>query len=183
MGIAELLAGLLERIGLKKSNATKYDKAMDTFREAKAGLNDQIATLEGAAVAKKKEYDAAVGDTKRIVGGEIEQIIADLDRLRNREVIIESVIARLSGVQERVLVDCFGKEKIHIDEDLFDGLISELEAIDRSAEGLEQVRCETPRSEQIDVESRMAASEGQTESAGGLSQSTLDRLKQLDAEE
>lgn len=196
MELSDLLARLLEFLRLKKTDAAKHDEMERKLRAAKAsnvdrleGLKEQIAILERQARAKKKEYDAATGDTKRIVAGEIERIFGDLDRLKGRETIIGRNIDKV-GMAIAKLGELKDARAQGVDEDMLDGLAVELEdifaelkATDRTADGLDQVRYESPKSKQTDVEARMAELEGRTEPPDGMSQSTLDRLKQLDAEE
>lgn len=196
MAIPELLERLLELLGIKKSDAAKYQRLKEKISTAKAtkvdqleSLKDQHLTLERKALEKKKEYDAAKGDVKRIIAGEIERIFKELDRLKGREAIIGQGIDKLSLAAVKIdeIIAGAGED---IGEDIFDDLAVELEdtfaglkRTDRAAKGLEEVSYEAPQAARIDVESRLSALDGTKEAAPELSPSTQQRLKELAGEE
>lgn len=200
MSLGDIISKLLELLGLKSTGAKKYQEMERKLRAAKAsnvdrleGLKDQIGVLERQAVAKKKEYDSASGDTRRVIGGEIERLLGELDLLRGREEIIGSSIKKLNLAIAKV-GELRDAQAQGADEAVFDELSVELEdifadlkATDRAAADTEKVTYKAPKGREVDVESRMADLEGRTESTaesvGALSESTLDRLKELAGEE
>jgi hypothetical protein len=200
MTLGDIIRRLLELLGLKSSDAKKYEVMEQKFRADRAlnvdrleALKDQIATLERQAKAKKKEYDAAAGDTKRVVAGEIQRILGDLDHLQRREVIIGRNIEKL-GLAVAKVAEMRDAKAQGVDEDVFDDIsvdyediVTDLKATDRAAADAEKVAYTAPKGKDIDVASRMADLEGQsessTESAGSLSAATLDRLNEIAGEE
>ena len=200
MALGDIIAKLLELLGLKHSDASKYDAMEQKLRAAKAtnvdrleSMKEQIGVLERQAKAKKVEYDAAAGDTKQVIAGEIKRIFADLDRLIGRDAIIGQNINKL-GLAIAKVVQMRDAQAQSVDQDTLDDIAVELEdlfadlkATDRAASGLESVAYEAPQGQSVDIESRMADLEGQittsTESAGELPESTLARLKELAGED
>ena len=200
MGLGDIISRLLELLGLKHSDKKKYEAMENKLRAARAsnvdrleGMKEQIGTLEAKAKSKKKDYDAAAGDTKRVIAGEIERIFGDLDRLQGRETILGRNIEKL-GLAIAKVAEVRDAQTQGIDEETLDDIAIELEemfadlkATDRAADGLEKVTYEAPKGKEVDVESRMADLEGRTEtskeSTGALSDSTLERLKALEGED
>jgi len=200
MALNDVIARLLQMLGLKKSQADKYAAMEKKLRAKKAsnvdrleGLKEQIAALENKARQKKKEYDAATGDTKRIIGGEIERIFTELDNTRNRESIIGSnintVSMAISKTQELVDAQTRGVEQDDLDElavELED-IIGEMKDTDRAAEDLERVKYREPEKKSIDIEDRMEQLEGAIESEKKdqetLSESSAQRLRELAEED
>lgn len=200
MALNDIISRLLELLGLKSSDAKKYE-TMEQKLSANRALNvdrlealkEKIATLERQAKAKKKEYDAATGDTKRVIAGEIQRILGDLDHLQRREVIIGRNIEKL-GLAIAKVAEMRDAKAQGVDEEMFDDIsvdfediVTDLEATDRAAADAEKVTYTAPKGKDVDVESRMADLEGQSESsaesAGTLSAATLDRLNELAGEE
>ena len=200
MALSDIIAKLLELLGLKHSDAKKYEAMERKLRTAKAtnvdrleGLKEQIGVLARQLKTKKKEYDTATGDTKRVVAGEIKRLFGDLDHLQGRETIIGRNLEKL-GLAIAKVAEMRDAHAQGVDEEMLDDIAVELEdifadlkATDRAAAGLEKTSYEAPKGEHVDIESRMADLEGQSESsaepAGTLSESTLDRLKELAGEE
>lgn len=209
MTLSDLLTGLLERLGLKTfQKKKKFQRMEQSLREKKAlnedrldSLKDQIERLERNVLFKKREYDAAKGDTKRIVGGEIERLFKELDRSRGQEEIlarnIEQITLALAKQAEiKAALDS------SVDEGAFDELalelqdvIGELKAADQAAKELETMQYAASRTDSVDIDARMASleadnserqaatPESQQEASNGLSQASLDRLKEFDSEE
>ena len=200
MALNDVVARLLEMLGLKKSQADKYAAMEKKLRAKKAsnvdrleGLKELICSLENKARQKKKEYDAATGDTKRIIGGEIERIFKELDNTRNRESIIGSNINKvalaISKIQELQDAVDRGVEQDDLDElavELED-IIGEMKDTDRAAEDLEDVKYREPEKKSIDIEDRMADLEGEKEpekqEEETLSESSAQRLRELAEED
>jgi hypothetical protein len=183
-------------LGLKPSEKRRLDLMEQKLAAAKAGnvdrlegLKERIKLLEGQALRKKKELEAARGDSKRIVAGSIEQLFRDLDRLQGQEQIIRSNIERVSvaqaKLQELKVAQETGLEEGQLDDIALDlqEAFAGLKATDREAAGLEQVAYDAPQRSRVDIEQRMAEVAGEAANTTGLSPETEKRLKQLESEE
>lgn len=196
MQLADILAKFLQLLGLKKTEAGREDQMEQQARTIVAAntdsleeLKDSIGTLERKAKAKNKEYEAASGNIKRIVAGEIERIFAALDRTRDQEVIITRNIKQAELVLAKVR-ELKTARRQGVDEDTLDSLAIDLQetfeefrAADKAARELERVRYEPVAEKPMDIDSRMAELEPNKESPDGLSEATLRRLKELASEE
>ncbi len=194
--ISEILSKLAQLLGLKPSEERRVDLMEQKLTASRAGnvdrleaLKDKIRLLESQALRKKKEFEAAHGDSKRILGGSIEQAFRDLDRLQGQERIISNNIERISvalaKIQEWKDARRTGLEEGQLDElalnlqEAVDGL----KATDREAADLERVEYEAPKRSRVDVEERMGELQGEAATKTGLSPETEKRLKRLEAEE
>lgn len=152
-------------------------------------LKSEIRTLESRAINKKKEMEQSHGDSKRIVVGEIERIFRELDRLRGRENIIAANLDRidvaLSKIREAKAALSAGVTEEQLDnialeiQDLFETL----KTLDRTSADLEREKYEAPKVAHVDVETRIAETEGAEKAPVALSPETEKRLKQLETEE
>ena len=152
-------------------------------------LKHTIKQIEAEVLLKKKEYESARGDSKRIAGGEIERLFRDLDGLRGQERVIFSNIERISVAQAKLAeykdAQQKGLEEGELDdiavglEDAFEGL----KTADRASRDLDRIQYESRESKSIESEKRMAEVAGERETTTGLSPETEKRLKQLDTEE
>jgi hypothetical protein len=194
--ISAVLSRLAQLLGLKPSEKRRLDLMEQKLAAAKAGnvdrlegLKERIKLLEGQALRKKKELEAARGDSKRIVAGSIEQLFRDLDRLQGQEQIIRSNIERVSvaqaKLQELKVAQETGLEEGQLDDIALDlqEAFAGLKATDREAAGLEQVAYDAPQRSRVDIEQRMAEVAGEAANTTGLSPETEKRLKQLESEE
>src|SRR5947208_618409 len=107
--ISTILSRLAQLLRLKPSEKRRLELMEQKLAAARAtnvdrleSLKDRIKLLESQGLRKKKELDAARGDSKRLVAGSIEQLFRDLDRLRGQEQIIRSNIERLSVTQAKL---------------------------------------------------------------------------------
>ena len=196
MAIPELLQRLLEMLGIKQSDNAKFQSLKEKISTSKAtkidqleSLKDQHLALNRQALEKKKEYDTAKSNVKRIIASEIERIFKQIDRLQVQEDIIGQAIDRLDLARVKTDEIIAGSVE-DIDEDVFDDLAVELEDViadlkrkDISSKELEGISYEAPKSDQIDVESRLSELDGTKEVAQDISQSTAQRLKELAGEE
>ena len=208
MAISDQLARLLELLGLKTSERKKFQRMEQALRDKKAlnedrleELKSQIARVERRILAKKREYETAKGDTKRIVGGEIERLFKELDRSRGQEDILARNLEQIA-LGSAKLAEIRASLDTGVDEGVFDELalelqdiIGELKAGDQAARDLEAVQYTASRTDPVDIDARMAAletdttepqattAENQRKASQGLSQSSLDRLNELDSEE
>lgn len=205
MVTSDLLATLLELLGLKTSQKKKFQKMERLLRDKKAvnedrieGLKDKIARVERQVLTKKREYEAAKGDMKRIVGGEIERLFEESDRSRGQETILARNLGQI-GLGLAKLAEIQASLDSGVEESVFDELALELQDIfgemkevDQEARELEATKYTAPQSRTVDLDARMAELEGHahtatpqrhSESPEGLSQASLDRMKELDSEE
>ena len=91
--ISAILSKLARFLGIKPTDKRRIEIMEQKLAAAKAGnvdrleaLKDKIRQFEAQVLHKKKEYESARGDSKRIVGGEIERLFRDLDRLHGQEI-------------------------------------------------------------------------------------------------
>lgn len=193
--LGSILSKAAERLGIKPSEAGRYGLMKEKLIAARAGnadqiesLKDKIRRLQARAVQKKREYDEARGDIKRILAGEIERTLRELDRLQGQEKIIASNMERISVALEKVeeleAAQTQGVEEGAIDDlaiglqEAFDRLKSE----DQAIKDLQREKYEPPEREAMDIEDRVAEIQGTKERASELSQKSQERLKELEAE-
>ena len=107
--ISAILSKLARLLGIKPTDKRRIEIMEQKLAAAKAGnvdrleaLKDKIRQFEAQVLHKKKEYESARGDSKRIVGGEIERLFRDLDRLHGQENVIGSNIERISLAQTKI---------------------------------------------------------------------------------
>ncbi|MFW6106655.1 MAG: hypothetical protein ACOC8H_00695 [bacterium] len=196
MELSDILARLMETLGLKKSQADKYlamDKKLRASRASNVdrleSLKEEIGALMRRIKSKKKEYDAATGEARRVVKGEIQRVFAELDRLKNREQIIgrnigqlDLAVAKLAELQD---ARSQGVDTETLDDIAFEleDIVDELKMTDKAREDLDQVTYEPQKASEMDIEARVANLEGtgkETEPVSEeLSESDMKRLKEL----
>lgn len=176
---------------LKALEATeeKLEAAKRDNTDSLETLKDEIRSLEGRALQKKKELDRTQGDSKRIVVGEVERIFRELDRKRGREGVIAANLERI-GVALAKVGEAKAALRAGVTEEQFDDialeiqdLFGELREADRAARDLERETYEAPEPSPVDVEKRMAEVSGEEKAPAALSAETEKRLKQLESEE
>lgn len=194
--ISDTLSKLAQLLGIKSSDKHRIELMKQKLAASKARnvdqlevLKDKIKQFETQALRKKKEYEAAKGDSKRIVGGEIERIFRDLDRLQGQENVIASNIERISVAQAKIeefkAAQVRGLEESELDnialdlQEAFEGL----KVADRASKDLERVEYHAPEVSQVNAEERMAEVRGDKETTTGLSIEIQKRLEQLETEE
>ena len=187
---------ILELLGIKKTDSQQYALVEQKLQSAKSVnadqlemLKEKVAEQEREIRQKKRAYDNATGDTKRIVGGEIERLFRDIDRLRGKESIVTRNLDKISLTLAKVDEWRVAQQQ-GIDEEMLDGLAIDLEdifadlkATDRTAKSLADVKYEEEaKSNSIDIESRMAELQGEQVTSQGMNAETAARLKALDEE-
>lgn len=190
--ISDVVARIAQWLGIKPSESKRLEALRAKLTTSKATnvdqretLKDEIRKLEARAKQKKKEFDGASGDIKRMVGREIEGIFRDLDRLRGRENIITGNLDRISvavaKIDELIVAKAKGVEEGQLDDlalELQD-VFADLKESDRATRDLEQERYEAPTSEPVNVEQRMADLEGTEPQVDEISEETKKRLAEL----
>ncbi len=191
--VSEILSKFARLLGIKPSGERRTELMEQKLAAAKANnvdqledLKDKVRQFEVQALHKKKEYEAARGDIKRVVGGEIERLFRELDRLHGLEIVIAGNIERISvaqaKIQEYQAAQAKGLEEDGLDDialelqDAFEGL----KVADRASRDLEHVKYQAPEVSPVNAENRMAEVAGELETAAGLSAETRERLKQLE---
>ena len=190
--ISDVVARIAQWLGIKPSESKRLEALRAKLTTSKATnvdqretLKDEIRKLEARAKQKKKEFDGASGDIKRMVGREIEGIFRDLDRLRGRENIITGNLDRISvavaKIDELIVAKAKGVEEGQLDDlalELQD-VFADLKESDRATRDLEQERYEAPTSDPVNVEQRMADLEGTEPHVEEISEETKKRLAEL----
>ena len=194
--ISAILSKLAQLLGIKPSDKRRTELMEQKLATAKASnvdrleaLKDKIRQFEAQALRKKKEYEAAKGDSRRIVGGEIERLFRDLDRLHGQENVIGSNIERISVAQAKLeeyrAAQAKGLEEGELDDIALElqEAFGDLKVADRASRELESIEYQAPQVSPVNAEKRMAEVAGEQETSGGLSAETEKRLKQLETEE
>ncbi len=194
--VSAILSKLAQLLGLKPSDKRRTELMEQKLATAKASnvdrleaLKDKIRQFEAQALRKNKEHEAAKGDSKRIIGGEIERVFRDLDRLHGQENVIASNIERISVAQAKLeeykAAQAKGLEEGELDDialelqEAFEGLT----VADRASRDLRRVEYQAPEVSSVNTEKRMAEVTGEQETTAGLSAETEKRLKQLEIED
>ncbi len=83
----ELLAKVAVSLGIKASESRRLELVREKLEDEKRrysdkieDLIDEIQRLESLALQKKKRMDAQRGETRRILGREIEQLLHEPDK-------------------------------------------------------------------------------------------------------
>lgn len=195
--ISANLSKLASFLGLKATDKRRMQGMGKKLAASKAGnvdrleaLKQEIAQLEARVLAKKKEYDAASGDTRKIISREMERLFRELDRLHARENIISANIERISAAWAK-FEEYKAAQESGLSEGELDDLALELEEaldnlkqVDRASKDLEQVKYQAPDPRDVDIEKRTAelAGEHDATEADSLSPETEKRLKELEKE-
>ncbi len=179
-------------LGIKQSEAKKAAVFKESVARAKADnyeqlqqLKAEISTLENRALKLKKEYDAAGGSTRRIVETEIASTFEQVDRLRGREDIIVSNLAKV-GLVEAKLMELEAANKRGVTEEQIDETaLTANEAFtamaeeDRAAKSLESERYKAPERPRTEAQERLADLSPQKQA---LPTALERRLKELEGE-
>jgi hypothetical protein len=198
MRIGDVLGQILAFLGIKESKDNKYEVALRKLDETKALnhdkiglLKEQIGVLERRAQLQKKEYDQAHGPKKKIVEGEIERTLNELDRLHERNKILGSNIDKLdkfiAKIEELKAAQDRGVEEEDVDTlavDL-DDEFADLKDVDKAVDDLEKIIYRAPQERSINAVNRFRDIEGASEedpSESTLPEATVARLKALAAE-
>ncbi len=194
--LGAILSKLAQWLGLKPSEQRRFDLMDRKLAVSRAKnrdrlecLKDTIRELESQALRKKGEYEHSRGDTQRIIGGEIERLFRELDRLRGQETILGANLDRISAARVKIQELVAGRDRGLEEDELDDmalelqGLFEELKVADRATAELEKVAYQPPQTRPVDREQRMAEVAGETETVGGLSAETERRLERLEADE
>lgn len=192
----DILVRLAEMLGLKKSDGVRFREMEHKLIQSRAdnndrldALKDEIRVLEARAITKKKEFEQARGDSRKIVAGEIERTFRELDQLHNREKIIGANLDRIATSQAKLkeLQDAKaqGVEEDHIDELALElqEVFSGLKVADRAARDLDRVAYEPVERHAVDLEQRLAETSGEREAQPELSNEIQKRLEELETEE
>ena len=152
-------------------------------------LKEKSNQLERKALGLKNDFDSANGNSKKIIGKEIEQVFRDIDRMRGQENIIMSKIDQYSLAQSK-MEELTHAQPQGVDENLLDDVAvdlqdahEELKSADRVAADLESIEYENPSMSKIDSEERLAEINEDQESVDKLPSEIEERLSQLETEE
>lgn len=186
----EVLARLALAVGLKENDAQKLDRFATRLAQQKAKnedgveeLKEKILGLEAKARQKKKLYDVAKGGTKRILAGEIERLLREMDLLQGKEKLINRNLDQIAKVQSK-LEEIVSAQKDGLSPDEIDDIAESLDDSyeslrdsDRAVADMDRIGYSAPEEPSKDIEEGMAEVEGKEKSEGILSSKSLDRLK------
>jgi len=191
--MSDFLSKLLEILHIKKSTDRRMAEMEKNLRGARSGNEDrlqdlkaEIRRLEAQALQKKKEFDEARGDSKQVVAGEIERVIRERNKLRDRATIISTNIERLATalakIEEWQAAKASGLVGGELDDiavevqDKFD----DLEISDSAARDLDRVSYKAPEREHVDVERETTSMKEPQKAADVLPPDILKDLKELE---
>lgn len=190
--VQSAMSKLAVLLGIKPSEAQKAAAFKETVARAKADnyeqlqqLKAEITGLENRALKLKKEFDAAGGSTRRIVETEIASTFEQVDRLRGREDIIVSNLAKVGLVEAKLMeLEAAGKRGVTEDQ-IDDTALTANEAFsamaeeDRAAKSLESERYKAPERPRTEARERLADLTPQQQA---LPTALEQRLKELEKE-
>lgn len=191
--ISDILSRLAEMLGLKKSEAARFEEMGHKLGEAKADNNDRLGSLKDEirvlttrARKKGQEFEEAHGDVRKIISGEIERTFRELDQLQKREKIIGANLDRIATTQAKLLelqdAQAQGVEQDDLDDlalELQDAF-SELKVADRVTRDLEQVEYEPEERQAVESEPQVTEPPGQREIQPQLPSDLEKRLAELE---
>jgi hypothetical protein len=190
----ELLSKVATSLGIKASESRRLEMVTEKLEDEKKrysdkieDLIDEIQRLEALALGKKKRMDAGRGETRRILGREIEQLLRERSGLKEKEALlfarrekVDLILRKFAVAKEAEVPPEIDYEE-YADEaaDLMQEVIASEKDSDRATEALGKIRFEEPERPAVDIEKEMASIEG----GGGefeLSGSMLDALSELE---
>jgi len=137
---------------------------------------------------KKKEYDNARGDIRKVIQGEIERTFREIDRLNGRISIISSCIEKINitsaKVEELAAARTQGVTEEQLDDIAIDlqAVFEELEISDKATADLVKTVYKPLKTDEINIESRLSNIETQHKTVSELSPDTQKRLEELEEE-
>lgn len=191
--LSSIASRLRQGLGLQPSDQRQLDAWKAKYAQDKAdnqdrleSVKDEVRQLEARILQKKAKFDQSHGPVQKILGAEIEQAFRELDRKEKQVKIIvdgiEAVSIALDKVKELEHAKAHRLEEGELDqaailaEDAIEENKQVLDAL-KDLQKLEQGGLET---EPVDVKKRMRQMTGAAERDTGLSEKTLERLKQLE---
>ena len=191
--LSSIASRLRQGLGLQPSDQRQLEAWKAKYAQDKAdnqdrleSVKDEVRQLEARILQKKAKFDQSHGPVQKIFGAEIEQAFRELDRKEKQVKIIvdgiEAVSIALDKVKELEHAKAHRLEEGELDqaailaEDAIEENKQVLDAL-KDLQKLEQGGLET---EPMDVEKRMRQMTGGAERDTGLSEKTLERLKQLE---
>jgi hypothetical protein len=192
----ELLGSIASRLkqglGLGSSDAQQLDAWKAKYAQDKAdnqdrleSVKDEVRQLEARLLQKKAKFEQSHGPVRKIIGAEIEQAFRELDRKEKQVKIIVDNIEAISIALDKIKELEHAKAR-HLKEGeldqasvLTEDAIQENKQVVGALKELQELEHGGLETEPVDVEERMRQLAGPPEKDAGLSEETLERLKQL----
>jgi hypothetical protein len=187
------IASRLKRgLGLEPSDQQKLEAWKAKYAQDKAdnhdrleSVKDEVRQLEARILQKKARFEQAHGPLRKILGAEIEQAFRELDRKERQVRIIVDSIEAISIALDKIKELEHAKAR-HLKEGeldqaaiLTEDTIEENKQAVEALKGLQDLEHGALETEPVDVEQRLGQLAGPPEKDAGLSEKTLERLKQL----
>lgn len=193
--VGTVTARLAQGLGLKpsdvqrlKSHAAALEQNQRDTQDRWEALKEEIRRIEGRLMKKKGEYEAAHGLVRKMVGEEIEQLFAQLDRKSDQMRLVSrnasAIAMTLDKLRELEHASADGVKEGQLDEisDRLEGAVAELKQADTAISDLERVGYKGREGAKADVEGRLSEYTDRKVSEDPLSSGTIERLKQLEKE-
>jgi len=190
-----LAARLAQGLGLKpsevqrlKAHAANLEQNQRDTQDRWEALKEEIRRVEARLMKKKGEYEAAHGLVQKMVGEEIEQLFAQLDRKTDQMRLVSrnasAIAMTLDKLRELEHASADGVKEGQLDDitDRLEGAVAELQQADTALSDLERVGYKGREQARPDLERRLSEIEGARSPAAPLSSGTIERLKQLEKE-
>ena len=196
--VSSLTSKLAEGLKLKPNEKERLQQFKEKFvqgrndnQDSLETLKDDIRQIEARIKMKKAKYDAAHGLVKKTIGQEIEQAFRELDRKEAQAALIlrniEVTSVTLDKIRELEEAANRGVKEEHLDEIAvqLEEAYADTRQTDKALQDLEGVQYETREKESMDIDKRLgelSATQEPKKSEAGLSNATMERLKQLEKE-
>jgi hypothetical protein len=191
--VSSIASRLRRGLGLEPSDQQQLDGWKTRYAQDKAdnhdrleALKDEVRQLEARILQKKGKFEQARGPVRKIIGAEIEQAFRELDRKEKQVRIIVDNIEALSIALDKIKELDHAKARRLTEGELDQASILTEDTIEENKQvvgalkGLQDLDHGGLETEPVDVEERLRQLAGPAETDAGLSEKTLERLKQLE---
>jgi hypothetical protein len=191
--LSSIASRLRQGLGLQPSEQRQLEAWKAKYAQDKAdnqdrleSVKDEVRQLEARILQKKAKFDQSHGPVQKILGAEIEQAFRELDRKEKQVKIIvdgiEAVSIALDKIKELEHAKAHRLKEGELDQAavLAEDAIEENKQVLDALKDLQKLEHGGLETEPVDVEKRMRQMTGAAERDTGLSEKTLERLKQLE---
>jgi hypothetical protein len=190
--LSSIASRLRRGLGLDPSDERQLEAWKAKYAQSKAdnqdrleSVKDEVRQLEARILQKKAQFDQSRGPVRKILGVEIEQAFRELDRKEKQVSIIARSIEASAIALDKVKELEHAKAHRLTEDDLDQATILTEDAIQENKhivdalKELQELEHGGLETEPVDVEERLRQMAGPAEEHAGLSEKTLERLKQL----
>ncbi len=190
--LSSIASRLKQGLGLEPSDErqlaawkAKYAQDKADNQDRLESIKDEVGQLEARILQKKGRFDQSHGPVQKILGAEIEQAFRELDRKEKQvKIIVDSIEAisiALDKIKELEHAKAHRVKEGELDavSILTEDAIEENKQVVEALKDLQRLEHGGLETEPVDVKKRMRQMAGPPEKEAGLSEKTLERLKQL----